>query len=67
MCATPVPHLCAADVAGLHCSCSSEGAAGFELRVDGFSHKLGLLAGRVFEALAGCKVRMWLLARLYCK
>ncbi|WIA17248.1 hypothetical protein OEZ85_014121 [Tetradesmus obliquus] len=46
-----------ADVAGLHCSCSSEGAAGFELRVDGFSHKLGLLAGRVFEALAGCKVR----------
>jgi hypothetical protein len=45
-----------ADVAGLHCSCSSEGAAGFEVRVDGFSHKLGLLAGRVFDTLAGCKV-----------
>jgi hypothetical protein len=24
--------------------------------VDGFSHKLGLLAGRVFDTLAGCKV-----------
>jgi hypothetical protein len=46
------------DVAGLHCSCSSEGAAAFEVRVDGFSHKLGLLAGRVFDALAGCKVGM---------
>jgi hypothetical protein len=55
--------VCAADVAGLHCSCSTEGAAGFEVRVDGFSHKLGLLAGRVVDTLAGCKVRSALLAK----
>lgn len=45
-----------ADVAGLHCSCSREGAAGFKVRVDGFSNKLGLLAGRVLDTLAGCEV-----------
>lgn len=48
---------CAADVAGLHWSSSPEGAAGFEVRMDGFSHKLGLLAAKVYSTLAGGKVR----------
>lgn len=46
-----------ADVAGLHWSCSSEGLCGVEIRMDGFSHKLDVLAGRVFGALAQGKVR----------
>lgn len=49
--------LLVSDVAGLHWSGSSEGVAGFEVRLDGFSHKLDRLADTVFQALAQCKVR----------
>lgn len=49
-----------ADVAGLHTSTSPEGVAGLEVRVDGFSHRLPELVGRVFAALAACEVRRWL-------
>ncbi|KAG1662575.1 hypothetical protein FOA52_003954 [Chlamydomonas sp. UWO 241] len=41
-----------ADVAGLHYHLTQQGLAGFEVRVQGFSHKLPLLCQRVFTALA---------------
>lgn len=47
-----------ADVAGLHWSSCPEGVCGLEVRMDGFSHKLHVLATRVFKALAGAQV--WL-------
>lgn len=50
------PGGCVADVAGLHWSSSSEGVAGLEVRLDGFSHKLHVLLERVFGCLAGCEV-----------
>ncbi|MEW5302568.1 MAG: hypothetical protein WDW38_002287 [Sanguina aurantia] len=40
-----------ADVAGLHFGISSEGVAGLEVRVEGFSHKLPVLTARVFSRL----------------
>lgn len=46
-----------ADVAGLHWSVGPEGVCGLEVRLDGFSHKLHLLAARVFKALATAEVR----------
>jgi len=42
-----------ADVAGLHYHLSPEGRHGIEARIDGFSHRLPALAGRVIAALAG--------------
>lgn len=44
-----LPHT---DVAGLHWSSCPEGTSGLEVRMDGFNHKLGLLAAQVFRALA---------------
>ncbi|KAL6745941.1 Metalloenzyme, LuxS/M16 peptidase-like protein, partial [Haematococcus lacustris] len=41
-----------ADVAGLHYSTSPEGRAGVELKVEGFSHRLPLLALRLVRTLA---------------
>lgn len=51
-----------ADVAGLHYGLSPEGLAGVEVRLDGFSHKLSLLAERIFRALATAKVITGLLS-----
>lgn len=42
--------------AGLHYSTSPEGYSGVELRVDGFSHKLPVLAQRLLRCAAGCEV-----------
>ncbi len=41
-----------ADVAGLHLTLHHEGAAGLDLRLEGFSHKLPRLAALAFAALA---------------
>jgi len=41
---------------GLHYSTSPEGFSGVELRVDGFSHKLPVLARRLVECAAKCEV-----------
>ena len=41
-----------ADTAGLYCHVSSEGAVGTSIKVWGFSHKLPVLAVRIFEHLA---------------
>ena len=41
-----------ADVAGLHYNISQEGVMGIEIKVEGFSDKIRVLASRIFETLA---------------
>ncbi|KAI8472962.1 MAG: Metalloenzyme, LuxS/M16 peptidase-like protein [Monoraphidium minutum] len=54
-----------ADVAGLHYSTSPEGHSGVELRVDGFSHKLPVLAARLMDCATRCEVRASSFGRIH--
>lgn len=53
----PSPCLSQFTPPGLHYSTSPEGYSGIELRVDGFSHKLPVLARRLLDCTAACEVR----------